>query len=153
MNSSSQPLPVVPNSWYERSAAGTAAMPVPGPPRHRTRLRTRHPPLGRRTHHRPAALVPPPAHPLGHPRRHPRSIHEHRLQHHLLPTTHHMTILLGPLRYRDQLKAAHPDAIGGEMEGSGIYAAAMRGKIDWALVKGICDWGHGKSDEYQHVAA
>ena len=64
-----------------------------------------------------------------------------------------MTILLGPLRYRDQLKAAHPDAIGGEMEGSGIYAAAMRGKIDWALVKGICDWGHGKSDEYQHVAA
>src|SRR5262249_32465826 len=35
-----------------------------GPEEHRTRLRTRRPPLGCRANRCPAALVPPPAHPL-----------------------------------------------------------------------------------------
>ena len=34
-----------------------------------------------------------------------------------------------------------PEAIGGEMEGAGVYAAA--GKTDWILVKAICDWADG----------
>jgi nucleoside phosphorylase len=45
------------------------------------------------------------------------------------------------------LRAAEPDAIGGDMEGSGIYAASARGKVDWIVIKGISDWGgHGGTD-------
>jgi len=36
-------------------------------------------------------------------------------------------------------------AIGGEMEGVGIYHAVELSKIDWILVKGISDWGYGKN--------
>jgi transposase len=61
-------------------------------PRHRPTwhtawLRPRHPPMGRGTHHRLVALVPPPTHPLGNPRRHPRSLPQPRLRPHLLAPT------------------------------------------------------------------
>lgn len=50
-----------------------------------------------------------------------------------------------------------PEAIGGEMEGAGLYAAAEEAKIDWILVKGISDWADGNKEqnreEYQHRAA
>jgi nucleoside phosphorylase len=36
-----------------------------------------------------------------------------------------------------------PQAIGGEMEGRGLYAAATDAGVAWILVKGICDWGDG----------
>lgn len=53
--------------------------------------------------------------------------------------------------FRDQLLKFEPEAIGGEMEGGGLYAAAQRKKVDWILVKAICDWGdgHKKQDEDQ----
>jgi len=42
----------------------------------------------------------------------------------------------------------------GEMEGSGLYAAAQESKIDWGLVKGISDFADGnKKDEDQPIAA
>lgn len=53
--------------------------------------------------------------------------------------------------FRDQLLKFETEAIGGEMEGGGLYAAAQRKKVDWLLVKAICDWGdgHKKQDEDQ----
>lgn len=53
--------------------------------------------------------------------------------------------------FRDQLLKFEPEAIGGEMEGGGLYAAAQRKRVDWILVKAICDWGdgHKKQDENQ----
>lgn len=45
--------------------------------------------------------------------------------------------------FRDGLLRAAPDAIGGEMEGAGLYVAAHTRKVDWILVKAICDWADG----------
>lgn len=45
--------------------------------------------------------------------------------------------------FRDHLLKLAPDAIGGEMEGMGLYSAAERLKTDWILVKAICDWADG----------
>jgi nucleoside phosphorylase len=45
--------------------------------------------------------------------------------------------------FRDQLLKFEAGTIGGEMEGGGLYAVAQRKKVDWILVKAICDWGDG----------
>lgn len=57
--------------------------------------------------------------------------------------------LVDNLEYRDKLTDLFPDSKGGEMEGAGVYAACSN-KIDWIVVKGICDFadgnkGHDKS--------
>lgn len=46
--------------------------------------------------------------------------------------------------FLDQLRVIEPEAIGGEMEGAGLYSAAQRHKVDWILVKAITDWADGK---------
>jgi Phosphorylase superfamily len=48
--------------------------------------------------------------------------------------------LVDNLEFRQTLEAQFPEAIGGEMEGSGVYAAAHRHKLDWIIVKAIRDW-------------
>jgi nucleoside phosphorylase len=53
------------------------------------------------------------------------------------------------LRLRDE----YPTAIGGEMEGAGFNSAARRAGVDWILVKGISDWGYGKTSDHQPAAA
>jgi nucleoside phosphorylase len=45
--------------------------------------------------------------------------------------------------FRNQLRMVEPEAIGVEMEGAGLYMAAIDRRIDWILVKAICDWGDG----------
>ncbi len=55
--------------------------------------------------------------------------------------------------FRDELVQLFPDAIGGEMEGAGLYAAAADGDVEWIIVKGICDWGYGKHPSHQELAA
>jgi len=59
--------------------------------------------------------------------------------------------LVDHIDYRDQLKKLVPEAVGGEMEGVGLYAAAHRHKVDWILVKAICDFADGnkKKDKKQ----
>jgi nucleoside phosphorylase len=52
--------------------------------------------------------------------------------------------LVDNVNYRDALLSACPECIGGEMEGYGLYAAASRAKVDWIIVKAICDWADGK---------
>lgn len=57
--------------------------------------------------------------------------------------------------YRDELIKTFPTSKGGEMEGAGLYAAC-ESKIDWILVKGICDFADGNKKEnkkeYQETA-
>jgi nucleoside phosphorylase len=56
--------------------------------------------------------------------------------------------------FRDELLRIGPGAIGGEMEGSGLYVAARSKKKDWIVVKAICDWADGnKGDNFQPLAA
>ena len=56
--------------------------------------------------------------------------------------------LVDNLDFRAQLHAFEPEAIGGEMEGAGLYVACHERKVDWILVKAICDWGDGhKGDD------
>ena len=56
--------------------------------------------------------------------------------------------------FKKQLLVLEPEAKGGEMEGAGLYSAATRRKVEWILVKAICDWGDGKKkDDYQKLAA
>lgn len=59
--------------------------------------------------------------------------------------------------FRDQLLTLEAEAIGGDMEGGGLYAAAQRKKVDWILVKAICDWADGNKGSnkqaHQELAA
>ncbi|MGC4042552.1 MAG: tetratricopeptide repeat protein [Armatimonas sp.] len=51
--------------------------------------------------------------------------------------------LIDNLDFREGLLAREPEAIGGEMEGAGLYVACHSAGVDWILVKGICDWADG----------
>lgn len=56
--------------------------------------------------------------------------------------------------FRDRLLKIEPEAIGGDMEGAGLYVAARDAKVDWILVKAICDWADGKkNNDAQELAA
>lgn len=65
--------------------------------------------------------------------------------------------LIDNMDFRRQLKKLEPEAIGGEMEGAGLYVACQDAKVDWILVKAICDWADGHKekdrDERQRLAA
>jgi nucleoside phosphorylase/ubiquinone/menaquinone biosynthesis C-methylase UbiE len=52
-----------------------------------------------------------------------------------------------------ELSELEPEAIGGEMEAAGVYSAAQRELTHWIIVKAVCDWGLGKGNEYQKIAA
>lgn len=52
--------------------------------------------------------------------------------------------LVDNLDFREQLRAFEPEAIGGDMEGSGLYVACHARKVDWILVKAICDFADGQ---------
>ena len=51
--------------------------------------------------------------------------------------------------FRDALLHMEPEAIGGEMEGTGGYSAAYRNRVDWILVKAISDWADGNKDQHK----
>ncbi|MBV9231432.1 MAG: hypothetical protein JOZ18_19140 [Chloroflexi bacterium] len=59
--------------------------------------------------------------------------------------------LIDNLNYRDQLRQSEPEAIGGEMEGVGLYEAAQHYNVDWILVKGICDWADGNKHQDKDI--
>lgn len=65
--------------------------------------------------------------------------------------------LVDNVDFRQQLHDFEPEAIGGEMEGAGLYVACQDAKVDWILVKAVCDWadGHKAQDkaERQRLAA
>ena len=49
--------------------------------------------------------------------------------------------------YREQLQRLAPEAIGGEMEGAGLYVACQDAQVDWIVIKAICDWADGNKAE------
>lgn len=51
--------------------------------------------------------------------------------------------LVDNIDYRNQLRLLEEEAIGGEMEGEGVYVACEDKHVDWILVKAICDWADG----------
>ena len=53
----------------------------------------------------------------------------------------------------EELRTAFPEAIGCEMEGNAVAAASIYKGRQWILIKGICDWGMGKKDGSQAIAA
>jgi nucleoside phosphorylase len=55
--------------------------------------------------------------------------------------------LIDNINYRDRLRSLEPDAIGGEMEGAGLYVACHDKNVDWIVVKGICDWADGNKGQ------
>ncbi len=62
--------------------------------------------------------------------------------------------LVDNAEFKKQLFERYPTAIGGEMEGSGLAAAAEREGREWIVVKAICDWGDGtKTKHHQGFAA
>jgi len=66
--------------------------------------------------------------------------------------------LIDDVNFRKQLCQFEPEAIGGEMEGAGLYAACQKRKKDWILIKAICDWADGNKnnpdkDKHQQLAA
>jgi nucleoside phosphorylase len=57
-------------------------------------------------------------------------------------------------KFKKDLFTKYPQAVGGEMEGAGLGAAAVRTNTAWILVKGICDWADGRKDSrHQPLAA
>lgn len=54
--------------------------------------------------------------------------------------------LIDNIERRDELTGEFPIAKGGEMEGAGLFAACD-GKVDWILVKGICDFADGNKSK------
>jgi nucleoside phosphorylase len=63
------------------------------------------------------------------------------------------SVLANSRKFVDGLKRIEPEALAGEMEGAGLFAACLRKKVDWIIVKSICDWGFDKDDAAQENAA
>lgn len=55
--------------------------------------------------------------------------------------------LVDNIDFRQQLCDLDPEAIGGEMEGAGMYAACHDSRVDWILIKSICDWADGNKSQ------
>lgn len=59
--------------------------------------------------------------------------------------------------FREALRKLDPEAIGGEMEGAGLYVACEDRKVDWIMVKAICDFADGQKkvskEKRQRLAA
>ncbi len=61
--------------------------------------------------------------------------------------------LVNNLDFRMELLEKHSDAIGGEMEGCGFSRSSIKNKVDWIIIKSICDWATKKNDDFQELAA
>jgi nucleoside phosphorylase len=59
--------------------------------------------------------------------------------------------LVDNFNFRKKLIKLEPEAIGGEMEGAGVYAACHDRKVDWIVVKAICDWGDGDKSKNKRL--
>jgi len=65
--------------------------------------------------------------------------------------------LIDDMDYRDQLVKFEVEAVGGDMEGAGLYVSCHEHKVDWIVIKAICDWADGNKatnkTERQKLAA
>ena len=59
--------------------------------------------------------------------------------------------LIDNIDFRRELQCREPEAIGGEMEASGLYLVAQEAKFDWCVIKAVCDYADGnKSEKKEH---
>lgn len=56
-------------------------------------------------------------------------------------------VLVDNIDYRNELLKAFPESSGGEMEGAGVFAAADDQRVEWIIVKSICDFADGNKSE------
>lgn len=56
-------------------------------------------------------------------------------------------VLSDDKEFVDELISIFPEAIGSEMEGTGLQSSCHREGIEWILIKGICDWGFNKQNQ------
>lgn len=65
--------------------------------------------------------------------------------------------LIDNLKFRNEVLLENPTAIGGEMEGYGVYTAAKSENVEWVVIKSICDFADGSKGqnkkEKQKIAA
>ncbi|HTD35406.1 MAG TPA: hypothetical protein VK665_17190 [Candidatus Elarobacter sp.] len=59
--------------------------------------------------------------------------------------------LIDNLDFREKLRTLAPEAIGGEMEGAGAYVGAETHKVDWIVVKAVCDYADGRKREQKEA--
>jgi nucleoside phosphorylase len=57
--------------------------------------------------------------------------------------------LVDDIDYRNALLTVEREAIGGEMEGAGLYVPCYEHKVDWIVIKAICDWADGNKAKYK----
>lgn len=55
-------------------------------------------------------------------------------------------VLIDNADFKRELSESFPEAIGGEMEGTGVQAAAQRENVSWIVAKAVCDYGENKSE-------
>ena len=55
--------------------------------------------------------------------------------------------LIDDVEFVGEMLSHEPEAIGGEMEGAGLYVPCLAAKKDWTLVKAVCDWADGKKSK------
>jgi adenosylhomocysteine nucleosidase len=59
------------------------------------------------------------------------------------------SVLIESVRYRDDLLArfshVEPRVVGGEMEADGVVAVCARQRLNWILIKGVCDFADASS--------
>ncbi|TMO84429.1 hypothetical protein [Pseudoalteromonas spongiae] len=55
--------------------------------------------------------------------------------------------LIDSNEFKSILFQQFPDAIGGEMEAAGVYAACKNKNTPWIIVKSICDWADGQKNK------
>lgn len=55
--------------------------------------------------------------------------------------------LIDDQAFKEKLRKAYPEAIGGEMEAAGIYSAALLKQRDWIIFKAVCDYADGNKGE------
>ena len=61
--------------------------------------------------------------------------------------------LIDNAQYVTILEKEFPKAVGGDMEGASLSSVCERKKLEWIIIKGICDWGKGKAKNHQAKAA
>jgi nucleoside phosphorylase len=61
--------------------------------------------------------------------------------------------LINSKEFIAELKLKEKELIGGDMEAAGLASVCTEKKIEWIIIKAICDWGHDKNSHYQVKAA
>ena len=61
--------------------------------------------------------------------------------------------LVNDREFREKLSVQEPELVAGDMEAAGLASVCMSKKVDWIVVKALCDWGENKSDKFQEEAA